>query len=56
MVLGGTISRAQCAFVEGRQLLDAVLVGNEVVDDMKCREMKGLCLWLDFEKAYDRVN
>lgn len=55
-ILGDTISEAHCAFVGGRQLIDAALVANEVVDDLRRRGRRGLILQLDFEKAYDRVN
>ena len=33
VVLGGTISKSQGAFVAGRQILDVALVANEVVED-----------------------
>lgn len=33
VVLEGTISSAQGAFVQGRQILDVVLVANEVVEE-----------------------
>lgn len=53
--LEGTISEAQCAFVGGRQLIDAALVANEVVDDLRRRGRQGILLRLDFKKAYDRL-
>lgn len=40
-MLGGTITRVQCAFVEGRRLLDAVLVANEVVEDLVLGKGRG---------------
>ncbi|KAK9927793.1 hypothetical protein M0R45_024959 [Rubus argutus] len=55
-VLGGTISIAQGAFVKGRQILDAVLVANEVVEETKKKKNEGLFLKVDFEKAYDHIE
>ena len=42
--------------IAGRQILDAALVANEVVDDMWKRPKHCLIFKLDFEKAYDRVS
>uniref|UniRef100_A0A803P8A0 Reverse transcriptase domain-containing protein n=1 Tax=Cannabis sativa TaxID=3483 RepID=A0A803P8A0_CANSA len=55
-VLGETISETQSAFVEGRQILDSVLLANEAVEDYRSRGKKGFVLKIDFEKAYDRVD
>ena len=56
MVVGKLISKAQNAFVEGRQILDAVLVANEVLDSvLKGKEGAVMCK-LDIEKAYDHVE
>lgn len=44
------------AFVKERQILDAALVTNEVVDlRRKQGELRILCE-LDLEKAYDHIN
>lgn len=43
------------AFVEGRQILDVVIVANEVVDERHFRE-KGVVFKIDFEKAYDNLK
>ena len=53
-VVGQVVSTTQNAFVEGRQILDAVL--NEVIDALLKRKKKGLLCKLDIEKAYDRLN
>ncbi|CAL9004181.1 unnamed protein product, partial [Prunus brigantina] len=41
-VLGNTISQSQGAFVKKRQILDAVLVANEVVEEVRKQKRKGL--------------
>ncbi|RVW73236.1 LINE-1 reverse transcriptase-like [Vitis vinifera] len=56
MVMGKVVSKAQNTFVEGRQILDAVLVANEVLDSvLKGKEGAVMCK-LDIEKAYDHVE
>lgn len=37
----------------GRQIFDASLVVNEIVEDCRRRKKKGLIFKLDFGKAYD---
>ena len=55
-VIHETISSSQGAFVEGRQILDAVLIANEVVDEKRRSEEEGIDFKIDFEKAYDHVD
>ena len=42
--------------MEGRQILDATLIANEVVDSMMRRNDGGLICKMDIEKAYDHLN
>ncbi|RVW15777.1 LINE-1 retrotransposable element ORF2 protein [Vitis vinifera] len=55
-VLHETISDSQGAFVEGRHILDAVLIANEVVDEKRRSGEEGIVFKIDFEKAYDHVD
>ena len=55
-VLGKVVSVDQNAFVRGRQILDASLIANEVIDFWHKRKEKGLICKLDIEKAYDSIN
>ena len=50
------VSLDQNAFVKGRQILDASLIANEVIDYWLKRKEKGLICKLDVEKAYDSIN
>ena len=55
-VLGKVVSVDQNAFVRGRQILDASLIANEVIDFWNKHKEKGLICKLDIEKAYDSIN
>ena len=55
-VLAKVISTSQNAFVEGWQVMDAVLIVNEAIDSI-LKSNKGVILCkLDIEKAYDHVD
>ncbi|RVX14047.1 putative ribonuclease H protein [Vitis vinifera] len=54
-VLHGTIHSTQGAFVQGRQILDAVLIANEIVDEKRQSGEEGVVFKIDFEKAYNHV-
>ncbi|RVW54471.1 Transposon TX1 uncharacterized 149 kDa protein [Vitis vinifera] len=55
-VLHETIHSTQGAFVQGRQILDAVLIANEIVDEKRLSREEGVVFKIDFDKAYDHVN
>ncbi|KAJ9675680.1 hypothetical protein PVL29_024549 [Vitis rotundifolia] len=55
-VLHKTIHSTQGVFVQGRQILDVVLIANEIVDEKRRSGEEGVVFKIDFEKAYDHVN
>ena len=55
-VMSLVISQHQNAFVERRQILDAVLIANEAVDSILRGNEKGILCKLDIEKAYDHIR
>ena len=50
------VSKAQGAFVKGRQILDTVLIANEAIDSVLKYNENGIMCKLDIEKAYDNVD
>ena len=56
IVLYETIFGSLRAFVEGRQILDDVLIANEMVDEKRRSGEKGVVFKIDFEKAYDHMD
>jgi hypothetical protein len=48
------MTKTQLAFIEGRQIIDVILMVAEIVDEYLSNKKKGYIIKLDFEKAYDR--
>ena len=55
-VMDKIISQSQTSFVEGRHILDAVLIVIEVVNSTLRTKESGLFCKLDIEKAYDNIS
>ncbi|GKV46774.1 hypothetical protein SLEP1_g53743 [Rubroshorea leprosula] len=54
LVLPKVIGEQQMAFIEGRQLMEGVVIANEIIDEVKRKKKKGFLFKVDFEKAYDK--
>ena len=55
-VVGKVVSKAQRAFMEGRQILDVVLIENEAIDSILKNNENDVMCKLDIEKTYDNVD
>ena len=55
-VVGKVVSKAQGALIEGRQILNAVLIANETIDSIMKNNENGILCKLDIKKAYDNVD
>jgi len=55
-VISKVIDGRQSAFLEGRGLLDSVLVANEVLEEYKRKRKSCVLFKVDYEKAYDSVS
>ena len=56
LVVGKVVLAAQNAFVEQRQITDASLIANEIIDLWQKGKKEGVICKLDIEKAYDSIN
>ncbi|XP_026420399.1 uncharacterized protein LOC113316434 [Papaver somniferum] len=50
------ISPVQCAYIEGRKIIDGTLIANELVDSRIRSGNDGIVCKIDLEKAFDRIN
>eukprot|EP00253_Pinus_taeda_P029818 PITA_29818 len=55
-LLPSIISPEQTGFVEGRQILDGLVVAQEMIHSLNQHKRKGMMIKLDLSKAYDRLN
>ncbi|XP_059077196.1 uncharacterized protein LOC131876295 [Cryptomeria japonica] len=53
-LLGSLISAEQGGFVEGRQILDGIMIAMEAIHSMANSKEKAMFIKLDMSKAYDR--
>ena len=55
-VMSKLVNTAQNTFVVGRQILDASLIANEVINSITKKKEKGILYKLEIEKTYNTLN
>jgi hypothetical protein len=55
-ILPTIISPEQSGYVEGRQILDSVILAHEVIHSLQKTKTPGMLLKLDLSKAFDKVS
>jgi hypothetical protein len=55
-ILPFIISKEQAGYVEGRQIMDSVILANEVIHSLKMTKIPGMLIKLDLSKYFDRVS
>jgi hypothetical protein len=50
------IHPSQTTFMHGRNILDGVVILHETVHELHRKNLNGVILKIDFEKAYDKVK
>lgn len=56
IVIRKLVDGHQMAFLKGRQIMDAALLANEMVDSRVKQKKPAILCKLDIEKTYDHVN
>jgi hypothetical protein len=55
-ILPYLISNEQSGYVEGRQIMDSVILAHEVIHSLKTSRTPGMLIKLDLSKAFDRAS
>jgi hypothetical protein len=50
------ISKEQAGYVEGRQIMDSVILAHEIIHSLKTSRTPGMLIKLDLSKAFDRAS
>jgi hypothetical protein len=55
-ILPAIISPEQSGYVEGRQILDSIILAHEVIHSLQKTKTPGMLLKLDLSKAFDKLS
>ena len=55
-ILPELVSLEQSGFVEGRQILDGIILTQEMIHSLKQTKTLGMMIKVDLAKAYDKVS
>jgi hypothetical protein len=56
LVADRIVSPSQTAFMPGRNILEGVIILHESIHELQRKNLDGVIIKLDFEKAYDKVK
>jgi hypothetical protein len=56
LVADKMISPIQTSFIQGRYILDGVVLLHETLHELKVRKTTAVVFKVDFEKAYDKIE
>ncbi|GLU14803.1 hypothetical protein SLE2022_313510 [Rubroshorea leprosula] len=54
-VMASVLGEQEMALISDRQLSEGVVIANEILDEVKKKELRSFAFKIDFEKAYDKV-
>jgi hypothetical protein len=55
-ILAFVISKKQARYVEGRQIMDSIILSQEVIHSLKSTKTLGMLIKLDLSKAFDKAS
>jgi hypothetical protein len=55
-ILSYIISKEKVGYVEGRKIMDSVILAHEVIHSLKATRTPGMLIKLDLSKAFDRIS
>jgi hypothetical protein len=55
-ILPFVISKEQAGYVEGRKIMDNVILAHEVIHSLKTTKTPGMLIKLDLSKSFDRIS
>jgi hypothetical protein len=54
-VVKEVIGESRTSFMDGKNILEGVVILHEVIHELKTNKKRGLIMKIDFENAYDKV-
>ena len=56
LLLPNLISKEQIGYVEGRQILDNIILTQELIHSLKLNDTPGMLIKLDMSKEFDKIS
>jgi hypothetical protein len=56
LVAQKVIQPTQTTFIQGRNIMEGVVILHETIHELHMRKQNGVILKIDFEKAYDKIK